>query len=308
MKLIIDTDSGIDDAIAILMALSYPNVQLLALSTVMGNVPLAQATHNAAVILDVAGAPSIPIFRGCPKPLLQYPPPNATNVHGTDGLGGAGGATTPRSIQPEPASLALIRLVRENPGQITLLAIGPLTNIALAIHLAPDFLTNLKRLVIMGGSIDGRGNTSPAAEFNVLVDPEAAAAVFTACQRADTAVTLISWETTLAHPLTMANWESLITGIHPVSLFVKKMTEHIKQRWHFGSVLWPDPLAASVALEPDIVTEAEFRTVTVDCGSTLARGHTVVDYRAQARPDGNACLVRKVNIARFVELLRLAVN
>jgi len=303
MKLIIDTDAGIDDAVAILMALNHPQTTLLALTTVMGNISLEQATHNTGVILDVANAPAIPVYRGCGRPLLQYAPLDAAIIHGADGLGGASVPTT-RSIQPEAASLALVRLVRENPGQITLVTLGPLTNIALAMRLAPDFLTNLNQLVIMGGSIDGRGNTTPAAEFNLLVDPEAAAAVFEACHRAHLEPLVVSWETTLTHAIPMPDWDNLIAGVSPVAQFLQKMTDHLKRIWDFGSVLWPDPLAMAVALEPDLIIEQEARHVTVAYGHTPARGHTIVDYRMAADVQHpNARLVRKVNLPAFQTLL-----
>lgn len=308
MKLIIDTDVGIDDALAILMTLAHPVVDLLAITTVMGNVPLSQATHNAGVILDVVNAADIPIFTGCARPLLQHPPLDAISVHGEDGLGGASRPVTGRAPQPEPASLALVRLAREHPGQITLVALGPLTNIALAMHLAPDFLTNLQQLVIMGGSIDGRGNTTPAAEFNFLVDPEAAAFVFAACRRAGLEAVVVSWETTLAHPISMASWDNLIAGATPAAQFVQAMTGHLKRTWQSPDVLWPDPLAVAVALAPEIISEQEHRWVVVESAQAASRGHTIVDYRFNPPSAPNARLIRQVNMTEFKNLLQLAVQ
>lgn len=139
MRFVIDTDMGIDDAVALLMVLAQTGIQIQAITTVMGNVPLAQATHNTGVVLDVANAPPIPIYQGCAWPLLGHQPQHAHDVHGDDGLGGAGRAETGRIIEAEHAALALIRLVRQYPGELTLLTLGPLTNIALAIRLKPDF-------------------------------------------------------------------------------------------------------------------------------------------------------------------------
>ncbi len=308
MKVIVDTDAGIDDAIALLMTLAHPAAEVLAVTTVMGNVSLEQATHNTGVILDVAAAPDIPIFKGCARPLLQCVPPDAVSVHGADGLGGAGRPTTTRVPYSEPAGLALARLAREHPGQITLVTLGPLTNVALAIQLDADFLVNLGQLVIMGGSIDGRGNTTPAAEFNFLVDPEAAAFVFAACHRARIEAVLVSWETTLAHPVPLTSWDSLITGAAPVAQFVQQMTGHVKRTWRSSNVFWPDPLAVAVALAPEIIGEQERRLVAVEPARVASRGHTIVDYRFGPESAPNARLVRKVDGVKFQNLLQQAVQ
>jgi purine nucleosidase len=220
MKLIVDTDGGIDDAVALLMATAYPAVDLLAITTVMGNVSLAQATNNIKLVLDSVDAPYIPLYRGCVNPLLQYSPVDATDVHGADGLGNATGRRSDRGGETEHASLALNRIVTDQPGQVTLLTLGPLTNLALTIRLNPLFLDNLAHLVIMGGSVDGRGNTTAAAEFNIYVDPESAAIVFDACHDKNITVTLLSWEATLSHPVPLATWEAMISGDSPGEIVV----------------------------------------------------------------------------------------
>ncbi|GAB4425101.1 MAG: nucleoside hydrolase [Anaerolineae bacterium] len=310
MKLIVDTDVGIDDAVALLMLLAQPQVELLAITTVMGNISLVQATHNAGVILDAASAPEIPIFQGCARPLRQTPPLDAADIHGADGLGGASsGKTTARQPQPLPAALALIRLVRDHPGDITLLTLGPLTNVALAARLDAGFLANLKQLVMMGGSVDGRGNTTPPAEFNVMVDPEAAAVVLDGCRRAGTEAVLVSWEATLAHPQPLAMWEETIAGDSPVAAMMRQITDHFKQRpWFTSQVLWPDPLAAAVALQPEIVQAAESRAVSVDFGSGPGRGQTIVDYRHNSHRPPNCRIVRQVDTQQFHRLLQAAVR
>lgn len=310
MNLIIDTDVGIDDAVALLMVLAYPNVSLQAITTVMGNGSLAQATHNVGVILDAAHAPEIPLFAGCAKPLRQTPPLDALDVHGADGLGGAAaGATTSRQAQQLHAAPALVKLARQNPGEITLLTLGPLTNVALAVRLDPLFIPNLKQLIIMGGSVDGRGNTTPSAEFNIMVDPEAAAIVFDACRRAGVEAVLVSWEATLAHPQPLDLWEQSITGASPVAAMMRQITAHIKQRpWFSAQLLWPDPLAAAVALQPDIVQAAESRFVSVDTGSGPGRGQTIVDYLFNSRRSPNCRIVRQVDRLRFYHLLQAAMQ
>ena len=308
MKLIIDTDMGIDDAVALLMALAYPGVEIRGITTVMGNIALPQVVHNAGAVLDIAAAPTIPIYQGCATPLLQYQPDDATYVHGNDGLGGAAPQKTDRLIEKKHAALALIDLVRHAPGEITLLTLGPLTNVALAIRLYPDFLNQLGKLVVMGGAVNGYGNMSAASEFNIAVDPEAAALMFNACSQAKKTIHLISWEATLDHGILFSSWDSLIQGQTPVTLFVQKMTAHIRQNYGDTTVLWPDPLAAAVALEPTIVTEQETRFVAVEPGHNLGRGQTIVDRRRWTKSTPNTNIINKVNLQRFQELLKMGIQ
>ena len=311
MKLIIDTDMGIDDAIALLMVLAQPEAELKAITTVLGNVSLAQATLNAGVILEIANAPLIPIYRGCAKPLLQYDPVDAREFHGSDGLGGVGKSETSRPVESEHASLALIRLARERPGELTLLTLGPLTNVALAIRLDPNFLKNLNRLILMAGAVDGRGNETSCSEFNIFVDPEAAKIVFNALNEVDLGVWLVSWEATLDHDIPFPTWQKIITSSNfPTAQFVQKMNVYAQQHLevaNYPGMLWPDPLAAAVALAPDIVVSQEYRFVEVVTGQGPARGQTLVDYRP-GRQSPNVHIVRQVNMQKFQDLLQMAVR
>ena len=291
------------------MVLAYPGVTLCAITTVMGNISLAQATHNAGAILDAAHAPQIPIYKGCAQPLMQYPPLDAKEVHGSDGLGNAAPQTTNRHPQALHAALALINLVRENPGKISLLTLGPLTNIALALRLDPTLLQQLHQLVIMGGSVDGRGNTTPVAEFNFLVDPEAAAIVFDACRHNRVEATLVSWEATLAHPQPAALWTQSIFGSSVLSRLLQKITIYLEQiGWTSPGLLWADPLAAAVLLEPEIVQDTETRFISVDTGTGPGRGQTLADYRPNNTTPCNAHIIRQVDLNRFHQLLHLAVE
>jgi purine nucleosidase len=191
---------------------------------------------------------------------------------------------------------------------LTLLTLGPLTNIALAIYLDPRFLKNLKRLVVMGGAIDGRGNTTPPTEFNIGVDPEAAKIVFEACTRIGLQVELISWEATLAHPTPLEVWDNLIEGERPVARFLQGITRYLRERMKTNGrkvFLWPDPLAATVALSPEIVLAQEARFVEVEAGHNLARGQTLVDYRSNSNRPANALLIRAVDLSKFYGLLQL---
>ena len=156
-RIIIDTDPGVDDAHAIMMALAHPNVKVEALTVVGGNVGLHHTVANACKILDVMGA-DVPVFAGCERPLI-YETKDAAQVHGSDGLGDAGLPTSSRKVEAEHAAVALVRMVNENPGELTLVAIGPLTNVAVALKLDPELPQKFKHFVVMGGTIVAKGNT-----------------------------------------------------------------------------------------------------------------------------------------------------
>lgn len=175
-KIIMDCDPGVDDALAIVFALGHPELELQGITTVAGNVDLAKTTANALAVCEFLGAPQVPVLAGSPGPLLRAPL-TGHQVHGASGLGGA---RLPRPSSAPRAGHAvdfIIDTVGAAPGEITLVATGPLTNVALAVRRQPDLASQVREFVIMGGSA-GRGNVTPAAEFNIAADPEAAAIVF----------------------------------------------------------------------------------------------------------------------------------
>lgn len=311
MKFIVDTDMGIDDALALLMILAQPGAEIEAITTVAGNIPLAQATHNAGVVLDIAAAPPVPIYQGCATPLMQTEPLHAMEVHASDGLGGAGRPHTDRPAEAEHASLALVRLARAKPGRLTLLTLGPLTNVALAIHLDPQFLTRFERIVLMAGAVHGHGNTTPAAEFNVAADPEAAQVVLNAGRRVADKVWLVSWEAALDHATPFARWRDIIAGASATARFVQQMTGFIERSmaaFGIATIPWADPLAAAVALDPAIVLNYDSRPITVEVGHNLARGQTIVSYLRRQNEPVTAKIVRQIDLPKFEQLLRLAVQ
>ena len=177
-RIILDCDPGIDDALAIAFAHGHPGIDLVGITTVAGNVGLAKTTANALAVCEFIGAAGIPVTAGCAGPLLR-PALDARQVHGDSGLGGA--ILPPAAASPADGHAIdyLIETVRAAPGEITLVATGPLTNIALAVQREPRLADWVRQFVIMGGSA-GRGNVTPAAEYNIWADPEAAAAVFRA--------------------------------------------------------------------------------------------------------------------------------
>ena len=180
-KVILDTDPGIDDAMAIAYALAHPNIELLALTTVFGNVSVDKSTRNAQYILDVFGASTVDVARGADVPLVQMPRPHSEFVHGDDGIGDCY-PDTPIELNSEAnhahvhelsAADYIVEQARQNPGQISLIAVGPLTNIAQALEQEPDLPKLVKQLIVMGGSVDEPGNVTPLAEANFFNDPHA---------------------------------------------------------------------------------------------------------------------------------------
>jgi purine nucleosidase len=303
-RLVIDTDPGVDDAHAIMMAFAHPEAQIEGITTVAGNVSLQRTTANACTILDILGR-DVPVYAGCDRALVA-PTSDASYVHGKDGLGDSGYPPSKRRVAHEHAVNALGRLANESPGELTLVAIGPLTNVALATRLDPGLPAKYKALVVMGGSIRGMGNVTPAAEFNAYSDPEAAAIVLDAWP----GLNLISWETTMAHPFTAAQVEALMAIDSPRAEFFRRITRGsmVLTRRLFGrDVLFaPDALAVAVALEPDIVRKAERHYVQLELAGYLTRGHTTVDWSDQTGRSPNANLVLEMDAGRLWALMQAA--
>src|SRR3954449_12120105 len=179
MPLVIDTDPGIDDALAVLLALASPEVELRLVTTVHGNVDLVQTTDNALRVLHLAGRSDVPVAAGARTSLVVPQLERAGHVHGAAGLGGVVLPRSPAAVDPRPAVVALADLLLSSAEPVTVAAIGPLTNIALLLAVYPDAAARIGRLVVMGGSAARGGNVTPAAEFNIWADPEAAQAVLT---------------------------------------------------------------------------------------------------------------------------------
>jgi purine nucleosidase len=301
-RLIIDTDPGVDDAHAILLALAHPDVQVEAITTVNGNVNLDLTTSNALKILDAAGR-DIPVYRGCDRPLISRLL-HAAHVHGEDGLGDCNLPASKKSIQSEHAVHALVRMANENPGEFTLAAIGPLTNLAVALSIDPDLPMKFKQLVIMGGAVYGKGNTETVtSEFNIHTDPEAAHMVFSAWPM----LTLLSWETTLAHVFTRDVLDRFFNLGTPRAKFFhdtnQKILNFIKDRLDQDILFAPDGLALAAAVEPGIVTKSEKKYVTVELHGTHTRGQTVVDWYGSTRKAPNTEIILEVDQQRFIQLM-----
>jgi purine nucleosidase len=309
-RLIIDTDPGIDDAHALMIAFAHPEAQVEALTTVAGNVSLAQTTANACTVLDVAakgrGVPP-PIHPGCPRPLVAARV-DAGHFHGRDGLGNSGCPPSARPVSDEHAVHALIRLADRFPGELTLVALGPLTNVALATRLDPALPGKVARMVVMGGAIHGRGNITPTAEFNAYADPEAAAIVLEAWPGLD----LVPWETALAYPFTSDQVDALMAVDSPRAEFFRRITplalENTQRSFGVRALYAPDGLAVAVALEPGIVRRSERHAVRVELCGQHTRGQTVVDWNDRTGQEKNVNLVVELDRPRLWELIQAALK
>jgi purine nucleosidase len=300
-RLIIDTDPGVDDAQAILLALAHPDVVVEAITTVNGNVGLDYTTANALKILDVAQR-DIPVYAGCAAPLVNQPE-HAVFVHGVDGLGDCAIPASRRRVEKEHACNALVRLAAENPGELTLVCIGPLTNLAVALRLDPDLPAKIKKLVVMGGAHHSRGNTTNVtAEFNFFTDPEAAAMVLAAWPM----TTIVTWETTMLHGLTKDVIEGILALGTAKSRFFAETSQII--RTYIASVLHrdvmfaADGLAMAVAVEPQTIRHSHKCTAFVELGGQHTRGQLCVDWNSLHKKEPNAEIVLEVDQPRFLEL------
>lgn len=303
--LLIDTDPGVDDALAILMA--HQHGRVCGLTVTAGNTGLEHTVRNACTLVDLLTSDT-PVFAGCSEPLVRAPDEDAVHVHGGDGFGDSG--LPPPACKPsaEHAALAMIRLTREQPGKLTLVALAPLTNLALAVRLDPAFPSRVGRLVIMGGAVNAHGNMrrSPA-EFNIGFDPEAAHIVFSAFDQFD----LVDWELAVRHAFDEARFDRwLAAGDKRADLFnrISGTSRYYNAERERRGVIAADALAMAVALEPDIVTRAENRHVAVELDGSLTRGMTVVDWEHRGTAAANARIALELDHERFSSLVAAALG
>jgi inosine-uridine nucleoside N-ribohydrolase len=294
---IIDCDPGHDDAMALLLALASPELEVSAVTTVAGNQTLDKVTDNAIKVLDVANAQHIPVAAGAHRALI-HPARVASEVHGETGLDGPD--LPPRSRDPEPihAVELIARTLREKPH--TLIPIGPLTNIALLLAVHPELTDRIERIVLMGGAID-LGNVTPSAEFNVWVDPEAAHRVFTSGLE----VTMVGLDVTHRAMLSAARAEALReTGragavVADLHAFYRRF--HAEVYGHDDTPVH-DALAVASVIQPDVITTQHLPT-EIDVTLGPCRGRTVVDRLRRTGRQPNAHVAVDVDAERFIELL-----
>jgi len=304
IPLVIDTDTAQDDCVALLVGLLDPRADLRAITMVAGNVGFDQQVSNAHVTLNIAGRlGEVPIHLGCRRPMVREWV-SAENVHG-DGVGGLTIADDDLAVSAQHGVDALIELAAASPGELTIVCIGPLTNIAMACVKDPDFVSNVGALYIMGGSNNGRGNITAAAEYNFYVDPEAAAVVFEAGFEN---IVVVPWS-----PLTLrdavfsrADLAEIAEIDTPLARFfvrVVSTTLDFDESVGIPGSTHPDSLTAAVLLHPELITASARYAVDIETGSDLTRGYSAMSWGVHGL-EANATVVESVDAAAFARLIR----
>lgn len=293
-RIVIDTDPGVDDAVAILLAFASPELEVLGLTAVAGNVPLDLTQANARALCDLAGRPDAKVFAGCPRPLLR--PLVRSRVHGATGLGGAKLPKPKTPLQPRHAVEWLVETVMEAPaGTIALATLGPLTNVATAIAQEPRIAKRLQGIVAMGGA--SLGNITPAAEFNIFFDPHAAAAVVDSGAR----IALVPLELTRQALVTKERLARLRALGTPAARAVSTMLAGYTDVEEEGLPLH-DPCVIAYLIDPAMF-EGTLINVAVETVSELTMGMTLMDWRGVSRRKPNCTVLTRLDAGRFFELL-----
>ncbi len=305
-RFLIDTDTASDDAVALVMALNHPEVTVEAVTVVAGNAPLPQAVQNALYTVERCGA-AVPVHAGLACPLVR-PLETAQFCHGQDGMGDIGLPLAGREPAAGHAVDVLIETIHRFSGKITLVTLGPLSNVAVALLRDPSIASQVERCVVMGGIGFGHGNVVPAAEYNIWVDPEAAKIVF----ESGLPITMVGWD--ISHrfaTFTPAEAET-VRGLSPLGEFCVAIQRRMAE---FGTSFLkqdgfdlPDPMAMAVALDPGVATVTRRLHVAIETKGELTRGATVVDHLQTTNVAANAQVVLAASRERFLHLLHTLVR
>lgn len=302
-KIIIDTDPGQDDAVAILLALASPDdIDLLGITTVAGNVPLALTQKNARIVCELAGRPDVKVFAGCDRP-LRRDLVTAEYVHGKTGLDGPDLPDPTMALQDQHAVDFIIDTLRAEPeGSVTLCPLGPLTNIATAFERAPDIVGRVQDIVLMGGAYFEVGNVTPAAEFNIYVDPQAADIVF----KSGIPITVMPLDVTHKALVTRARNDAFRALPGHVGVAVAQMTDFFERYdiEKYGSEGAPlhDPTVIAYLIQPDLFSGRKIN-VEIETTSELTMGMTVADWWGVTDRAANALFIGDLDADGFFALL-----
>jgi purine nucleosidase len=305
MRLVIDTDTASDDAVALMLALAEPGVTVDAITVVAGNVPLPLAVRNAIVTCDVMGRSDVPVHAGRHKPILRRLD-TAQDVHGADGMGGATLPEPSRDVDAEHAVAALLRLASDGVRR-TLVTLGPLSNLATALLLDPDFLGRWDHVWCMYGVADSVGNSSPSAEFNVWADPESARVVLEHAHDPER-LTFVGWDVSRKYAvITPAEQDELIAlgtargdFVQQINVAVDRFCREITGLPGYDL---PDPVTMAVALRPELITASEIAAVDV-ISNGPGRGTLMIERRPGVHTPTNVRLVTGVDERGFKTMLR----
>ena len=321
-KFIIDADTGSDDAVAILLALRDPDVEILGITIVSGNVPLELGILNAKSTMELCEQ-EIKVYAGSNTPLTREykeiydldefmnhvkseSPISASGqcVHGVDGMGDIGVSPQDKTYEKESGIDFIIDSLNEQPNEITVVTLGPLTNIAKAVEKDPSIVEKVKHCYVMGGTSDGSGNVSAAAEYNIWVDPEAAKIVFDSGMQ----ITMVGWDNSYKYAMLKEDEMSLIKSLNTkyadFSVDIQKTLIDLTYRTYgFYGFDLPDPITMAIALDNEIIEESQQLDVIVDTRDGLTRGQTIVDYFGVENKHKNIRVVTKANKKKFMDLL-----
>ncbi|THH38430.1 nucleoside hydrolase [Aliishimia ponticola] len=302
-KIIIDTDPGQDDAVAILLALASPEeIDLLGITAVAGNVPLNLTAKNARMVCELANKPDVKVFAGCDRPLGR-PLVTAEHVHGKTGLDGPTLPDPKMPLQEQHGVDYIIDTLRaEAPGTVTLCPLGPLTNIAMAFEKAPDIVEKVQEIVLMGGAYFEVGNITPAAEFNIYVDPQAAHIVFSS----GAPITVMPLDVTHKALVTTPRNDAFRALNTPVGIAVAEMTDFFERfdKEKYGSAGAPlhDPCVTAYLIQPDLFSGRHIN-VEIETQSDLTMGMTVADWWGVTDRPANAMFMGDIDADGFFSLL-----
>jgi len=303
---LIDTDTASDDAVALVMALNYSDVQVEAITVVAGNVPLDLGVQNALYTVAQCNA-DVPVYAGLARPLLR-PLQTAQYIHGEDGMGEIGLPLHGRTPAPGHAVDVIIDTLHRFAGETTLVTLGPLTNIAVALQRDPQIAKLVKRCVVMGGIGLGHGNIVPAAEYNIWVDPEAAKIVF----ESGLPITMVGWDVSQKYATFNDKQAEELASLSPLGEFCVSIQAYLRrfgvEKLDLPGFDLPDPITMSVALDPRVATVTKHLHVAIETHSELTRGATVVDHMGITGDEPNAYVVLEASRERFVEILYAAVR
>ncbi|WP_067931176.1 nucleoside hydrolase [Alicyclobacillus kakegawensis] len=298
-KVILDVDTGVDDALAILYALADPDIELLGITTCFGNVDVDTATENTLAVLHLAGA-RVPVYRGSAAPLLREWEGPVPWIHGDNGIGGARRPAHGRSAEAMDAMSFIREAVRRHPGEVTLVPVARMTNLAKAFAFDPELPGLVRRVVMMGGAAACPGNVTPVAEANIWGDPEAAQMVFAS----GVPITMVGLDVTMQARLTQAHLDTLTDSVPYASLLREAVGFYMNayQRAQQSQEAWcalHDPLAVAMVSDPTLC-RTERRHVAVETEGRLTAGMTVVDWRPAAPAAANADVCVSLDSARFL--------
>jgi inosine-uridine nucleoside N-ribohydrolase len=304
-RVIIDTDPGVDDAQAILFALRLGAFQIDAVTTVFGNCAVTTATRNARTLLELGKVDRVPVFMGAGEPLIRRPRPFATMVHGDDGFGNF---PTPEPAYPLSqgyAAAEMARLVADNSGEITILALGTLTNVAMAMRLDPTFVNRVRRIICMGGIVRGHGNVSAVATANMINDPDAARIVF----ESGADVTMVGQDVTRHVRIEPKLIKAIRDADSALARFIGKITpvyEHAyssKLEPHLAGFPVHDLLVMAYAVRPELF-DTERLLVKIETTGTETLGMTVADFRHEPPEDPNVTVCVKAKAQEILDWYR----